>query len=160
MSYDLRLNRFSKEPASEQQLQAAFGVLTRYRGQPFERADGFSVRWEDGSGFTMFSKSLSERPVVFYAVWNPLGDLSQRFCDFTYDFATAMDCAVYPDVTPPLTLVVHSAIVERLPQTARAKSVVRASSAVALRNALAPSYYGWRGMVEDVARQLNEAGGP
>lgn len=73
MSYDIRLNTFSDEPASEQQLVAAFEVLTRYGAQPFERADGFSARWEDGSGFTMFSECLSQRPVRFYALRNPLG---------------------------------------------------------------------------------------
>lgn len=157
MSYDIRLNRFSDEPASEQQVEAAFEVLTCYGARRSERADRFSVQWEDGSGFTMFSKSLSERPVRFYALLNPLGDLSQKFCDFIYQFATAIDCTICPDVIPPLTVVIHSGIVGRLPPALTASTVVQVNSAVALRNVLAPSYYRWRGITQDLARRLDES---
>ena len=84
----------------------------------------------------MYSKSLRERPVNFHALLCPLGNLSQRFCDFLFDFASAIDCAISPDTIPRFTVVVHAATIARLPESVMSKQkVIRASNGSEIRNA-------------------------
>jgi hypothetical protein len=157
MSYDIRLYRYSEEPISGQQLDDALDVLARYGAWRYEQANAFSVRWEDGCGLAIYSESLQKQSESFSALLVPLGNLSQRFCDFTHDFALATECAICPDVIPPLTVVVHSAMVARLPDAVTTKQkVIRASSGHTVRNALAESYSTWREGLLHAARQLNE----
>src|SRR5258706_4228523 len=107
MSYDIRLSVFRHDPLSDQQVREAQAVLDRYEARPFEQSDGFSVRWDDGNGLAMYCRPLGETSSPFSALLCPLGDLDQRFCDFTYDFSLAVGCAIRPDVVPPLVLVLN-----------------------------------------------------
>jgi hypothetical protein len=120
MSYDIGLNTYSDEPLSDEQHNDALAILERYGAGPLERADGFSVRWDDGTGLVMYCKSFAEPPTPLSALLCPLDGLSERFCDFIYDFAFATRCAIRADVIPPVTLIVHPAILADLPQTVAA----------------------------------------
>ena len=162
MSFDINLNIFSPDYAWAERFGEALVILDRYRACANERYHCYSVRWEDGSGLAIYSRSLFDPSADFSALLTPLGGLSQRFCDFTYDFAFAVGCAICPDVIPPLTLAVHPAMISEVPAEQRDAKVVRVSSGIAVRNALADSYNGWRGALQDAVRELNERsrGGP
>jgi len=103
----------------------------------------------------MYCRSLGETSLSFGALLCPLGDLSQRFCDFTYEIAFATGCAICPDVIPPLILeVCPGGLTKAVRESAR---VVRISSGFAVRNALAESYGVWRNRLVQAARDLNDA---
>lgn len=155
MSYDVKLIDLSHEPLPNDRHANLVAVLDRYGARQSENYDCYSVRWDDGTGFTLFSRALFECGRPMHALLSPLGGLSQRFCDFVYDFASVAGCVIRPDVIPPLTLVAHPA---HLPESLAADGdAIRVSSGSAVLGALAPSYDGWRSQLRDVARQLDEA---
>ena len=67
-----------------------------------------------------------------------------------------MRCAICPDVIPPPILVVHPAVIGSPLEACAKSNVIRVSSGIAVRNALAESFYSWRALVRDTARELNE----
>lgn len=87
MSFDIHLNIFSPEYVWAERFDEALAILERYGARASEQYHCFSVRWEDGSGLAIYSRSLFDSSRDFSALLTPLGGLSQRFCDFTYDFA-------------------------------------------------------------------------
>lgn len=162
MSFDIHLNIFSPDYVWAERFDGALAILDRYGARASEQYHSFSVRWEDGSGLAIYSRSLFDSSREFSALLTPLGGLSQRFCDFTYDFAFAVGCAICVDVIPPLTLTIHPAMTPELPVRRRDAKGVRVSSGNAVRNALSDSYNGWCGLGQDRVRQLNKSnrGGP
>jgi len=158
MSYDIDLNTYSEAPVSPERLSAARAIISRYGGQPVKSFHCFSVRWDDGSGFSLHARALFDESLPFSGLLSPLGGLSRRFCDFAYEFASAIGCTISPDVIPPFVLVVHSAILTAIPETVQARSkVIQVSDGLAVHDALSKSYQGWRTLLHDTARQLNEA---
>jgi hypothetical protein len=144
MSFDIRLNIFSTGYAWCERFDEALAILERYGARASEQSHSYSVRWDDGSGLAIYSRSLFDSAGDFSALLTPLGGLSQRFCDFTYDFALTVGCAICPDVIPPLTLAVHPAIISEL-SLRRDERVVRVSSGIAVRNALAEWFRSGKG---------------
>jgi hypothetical protein len=159
MSYDIDLKTFTAEPLLPKRLEGALAILARYGARSEgPRFHSHSVRWDDGSGFAIYSQSLFDDSVPFNALLTPLGGLSPRFCDFAYEFASEVGCAICPDVIPPLVLLVPSALPGPSPDQVRAKSkVIRVSNGPSVHRALAESYQGWRNLLHDAARQINEA---
>src|SRR5690349_18222376 len=105
MSYDIYLDSFATNPASEAQIEAACAVIRRYGAHVSEQSwDWYYARWNDGSGFALHTRALlyEEEANPFHALLNPLGGLTQRFCDFTYAFACAIDCAIRVDSLPQI----------------------------------------------------------
>ena len=158
MSFDVFLNDPTGQPLAHPVRAEALSVLDRYGARPFDTGDGFSVRWDDGTGFALHSRSFGGRPGPFHALLSPLGGLGRRFCDFVYEFALATRCTISPDVIPPLTLVVSPDGTEhRTRGPSKAPTVVRVSSGHDVRNALRPGYTQWRDLLEETAGRPNKA---
>ena len=159
MSYDVDLKTFTTEPLSPERREGALATLARYGA----RSEGprfhcHSVRWPDGSGFAIYCRSLFDNSIPFGALLTPLGGLSPRFCDFVYEFASEVGCAICPDVIPPLILVVQPDHTAPVPDEVLAKvKVIQVSDGPSVRRALAESYQGWRNLLHDTARQINGA---
>lgn len=156
MSYDINLNTFPPEPLSSERLEAARAILARYGA----RSEGprfhcHSVRWDDGAGFALYCKALFDDSTPFGALLTPLGGLSPRFCDFTYEFAAEVGCAIWPDVIPPFVLVTDPAILTEA--TRSTFNVIQISDGLSVHRALAESYQGWRTLLYDTVTQLNDA---
>jgi hypothetical protein len=160
MSFDIRLSVFSPGYVWSAHVDDARVVLRRYGARASGRHHCYSARWEDGSGLAVYSRALFDAAGPFSALLTPLGGLSRQFCDFTYDFAAAVGCAIRPDVIPPLTVVVRPATVVDLPAGLRESRVVCVSSGAEVRDALAEGYNDWQGMVRDAVRRLEENAAP
>ena len=155
MSYDIDLIDLCETPLDDDRCAELVAVLNRYGAKQADTADAYSVRWADGTGLSLYSTALFQHGLPTAGLLSPLGGLSERFCDFLYDFARASGCVARPDVIPRFILVTHPA---HLPESfATDLRIARVSSGRAVLAALSPSYDGWRNQVRDAARQLNDA---
>jgi hypothetical protein len=140
-------------------MREAFAVLVEYDALASSRYHCHSARWEDGSGFSLYSRALFDASEDFSGLLNPLGDLADKFCRFTYDFANATGCVIRPGILPRITLVVHTPMIANLPPNLIAREkVIRVSSYHAVRNALEPSYLAWRNELSRLVDELNDIG--
>src|SRR4051812_42322950 len=126
MSYDIDLIDLSEAPLGDDRCVELVAVLERYGAKRADTADAYSVRWADGTGLSLYSGALFQQGLAMSGLLSPLGGLSERFCEFVYDFASASGCVARPDVIPRFILVTQPA---HLPESfATDLRIVRMSS--------------------------------
>jgi len=141
MGRDIWLSRFHTFVASEQ-ARAAREVIERYGPAHYsDESHCYSIRREDDTGYSMHTRSRIDEtwvndPIPFHGLLSPLGGISQRFCDFTYELALALECSVRPDVLPPLALIIFPSMAEWIRSFQPNSRIARISSGIALGNAL------------------------